>query len=126
MNGMQTRMLYPEVETFDCELCRSVVCDTDGKPHVWAGQQIPRRGPPPCECNPPGHCKKLDLGLEAFTPASEEIFRRYRMGRAVGFTEAEINSEQFREDCSLLHEAELHCNRVLLSWSMWGKKDAGK
>lgn len=122
-------MLYPELANFDCEECRKWVLDDDGNPKTWGstGKFIPRGNcPPPCECDPPGFCKKKNNNIEEFTFENRLVYQRYLEAKALGPTEADKNDSVFRYYCSLLQQEEEACKRILLHWAIWGNSKKEK
>lgn len=118
-------MLYPEYGAVDCAECRKWVLDDNLKPVIWNGAKIPRprRAPPPCEANPPRPCAFRRLGLEAFWPENEKTFRRYQMGRLMGFADSDKLDEDFREVACIISDVIESCRLMQLHWAIWGKKE---
>jgi hypothetical protein len=118
---VQRRLLHPEAEAVDCGLCRKFATDEKTRaPVLWAGQYIPRQGPPPCECDPPADCFVRNTG-DRLSEGNELLFQHYCEGRAVGFTDEDRKDEFIRDMMGVIHRVFENAHYVRINWAFWGK-----
>lgn len=102
-------ILLPEVYARDCDECRCMWYDDEGKPVTRNGKHLPRPCPPACH-----RCKKHQLGIESLWPENQRCLDLHT-DATLGMTSSDRLTPGERQVLRLIHRKLERVGRMRLA-----------